>query len=64
MAFFLIFYAKSDMIDNPYVIERDKDTEGHYSNDNLRQLTADELAKINAFKAKIDEMIKLYKSEK
>jgi hypothetical protein len=48
---------------NPYVIERDKDAEGHYSNDNLRQLTAEELAKINAFKVKIDEMIKLYKSE-
>ena len=48
---------------NPYVIERDKDVEGHYSNDNLRQLTADELARINMFKAKIDEMIKLYKSE-
>lgn len=48
---------------NPYVIERDKDANGHYSNDNLRQLTTEELAKINAFKAKIYEMIKLYKSE-
>ena len=48
---------------NPYVIERDKDAEDHYSNDNLRQLTADELSRINMFKAKIDEMIKLYKSE-
>ena len=48
---------------NPYIIERDKDANGHYSNDNLRQLTADELARINMFKAKIDEMIKLYKSE-
>ena len=48
---------------NPYVIERDKDAGGHYFNDNLRQLTADELARINMFKAKIDEMIKLYKSE-
>ena len=48
---------------NPYVIERDKDSEGHYSNDNLRQLTPEELAKVKAFKDKIDEMIKLYKSE-
>ena len=54
---------KSKFPNNPYVIERDKDTNGHYSNDNLRQLTADELARVNAFKAKIDEMIKLYKSE-
>lgn len=48
---------------NPYVIERDKESEGHYSNDNLRQLTPEELAKVKAFKDKIDEMIKLYKSE-
>ena len=48
---------------NPYIIERDKDANGRYSNDNLRQFTADELARVNAFKAKIDEMIKLYKSE-
>ena len=54
---------KSKFPNNPYVIERDKDAEGHYFNDNLRQLTADELARINMFKAKIDEMIKLYKSE-
>ena len=48
---------------DPYVIERDKDANGHYSNDNLRQLTPDELAKVKAFKDKINEMIKLYKSE-
>lgn len=49
--------------EDPYIIERDKSTDGHYSNDNLRQLTKEESDAVKAFNAKIDELSALYKSD-
>lgn len=49
--------------EDPYIIERDKSADGQYSNDNLRQLTKEEIDAVKAFNAKIDELSALYKSD-
>lgn len=49
---------------NPYVIERDKDTSGNYSNSKLRQLDASEEKTISDFETRIKELTALYKSGK
>ena len=49
---------------NPYVIERDKDGSGNYSNSKLRQLDATEEKEIKDFENRIKELTALYKSGK
>lgn len=49
---------------DPYVIERDKDSDGNYSNSKLRQLTDDEKTKIKQFEDDIANLTALYKSGK
>lgn len=48
----------------PYLIERDKDSDGNYYNSKLRPLSDDEKNRVKQFKNKINELVELYKSTK